>query len=82
VPKIELRKIHENKHGDGDRYTQFILTIPKEFAKRLKAKGISSLYVMYGERVLIAFSSAIKEEELTDLLKLNIELEKLLAKEV
>jgi hypothetical protein len=78
LPKIEIRKIMETKPGG---YAQYTLTLPKDFAKRLKAKGISSLYVMYGERVLIAFSSAIKEEELADLLKLNIQLEKLLSKE-
>ena len=78
IPKVEERSIiSASKNG----YMQYSLTLPKKFADTLRANGITSLHVMYGENVLIAFSSTIKEDELMALLKLHTNLEKLLAKE-
>jgi len=78
LPKIEIRKITETK---PDGYAQYTLTLPKEFAKRLKAKGITSLYVVYDE-VLMAFPSGqVTEQDVIAFLKAHPEIERLLSKE-
>lgn len=80
IPKVEERSIiSASKKG----YMQYSLTLPKKFADSLKAKGITSLFVVYNG-VLIAFPENVvsAEEKLIALLKLYNELEKLIAKEV
>ncbi|MGB9854456.1 MAG: hypothetical protein ACPLRY_06610 [Candidatus Bathyarchaeales archaeon] len=79
VPKVEERQIISTVKNR--RYLQHSLTLPKKFADSLKAEGVKSLYIMYGSKVLIAFPETVKQDELIALLKLNIELEKLLSKE-
>lgn len=81
VPKVTVRKVHENKHGRGGGYTQYLLTLPKEFANKLKAKGITSLYIVY-DYALMAFPyGLVTEQEVIAFLKAHPELEKLLTKE-
>ena len=80
--KIEVRKIHENKHGRGGCYTQYLLTLPKDFAKKLKAKGVTNLYLVYNEALMAFPASQITEQEIITFLKARPEIEKLLTKEV
>jgi ATP:corrinoid adenosyltransferase len=78
LPKIEIRKITETK---PDGYAQYTLTLPKDFAKSLKAKGITSLYIIYDE-ILMAFPfGLVTEQEILTFLKAHPEIEKLLTKE-
>jgi hypothetical protein len=82
LPKIELRKISENKHGNGDGYAQYVLTLPKEFAKRLKAKGIHNLYIIYDNALMAFPAGQITEQEIIAFLKAHPEIEKLLSRHV
>ncbi|MEM3458382.1 MAG: hypothetical protein QXN36_05710 [Candidatus Bathyarchaeia archaeon] len=79
VPKVEERRIICSwKNG----YAQYSLTLPKKFVESLKAKKVTSLYVIY-DGVLIAFpANIVSKDELIALLNIQNELEKLLAKEV
>jgi len=45
IPKIEERKIVEMRKSDGS--SQYIVTLPKEYAENLKGKGISSLFIIF-----------------------------------
>ncbi|MEM1589902.1 MAG: hypothetical protein QW175_05745 [Candidatus Bathyarchaeia archaeon] len=78
IPKIEKRKIIETKPSG---WTQYFLTLPKAYAKALKAKGERDLLVVY-DGVLIAFpANTVTENELLTFLKLHPELLKLIIKE-
>ena len=78
IPKIERRKIIETKPGG---WTQYFLTLPKAYAKALKAQGEDSLIVVYN-RALMAFpANTVTENELLTFLKLHPELLKLIVKE-
>jgi len=79
--KIEVRKIHENKHGRGGCYTQYLLTLPKDFVKRLKAKGVTNLYLVYNEALMAFPAGQVSEQEIIAFLKARPEIEKLLSKE-
>ncbi|RLI45341.1 hypothetical protein DRO69_05520 [Candidatus Bathyarchaeota archaeon] len=78
LPKIEIRKITETKPGG---YAQYTLTLPKEYAKRLKAKGITSLYIVYNGALMAFPASQVTEQELMAFLKAHPEIERLLSKE-
>ena len=81
VPKITIRKVHENKHGKGGGYTQYLITLPKDFMKGLKTEGVDSLYIVYGDSVLMAFPAGkVTEKEVMEFLKASPEIEKLLTK--
>jgi hypothetical protein len=83
VPKVTVRKVHENKHGKGCGYTQYLITLPKDFMRRLKTEGADSLYIVYGDGVLMAFpANKVTEHEIIAFLKARPEIEKLLTKEV
>jgi len=45
VPKIVEHRIVEMRKPDGS--TQYIITLPKEYAQQLKAKGIDSLFIVF-----------------------------------
>ena len=76
--KIEVRKIHENKHGRGGCYTQYLLTLPKDFAKKLKAKGVTNLYLVYNEALMAFPADKVTEQEIIAFLENLPEIEKLL----
>jgi len=82
TPKITVRKIHENRHGRGGGYTQYLLTLPKEFVDKLKAEGVSSLYIVYGDGSLMAFPAGkVTEREVIAFLEVHPEIERLITKE-
>jgi len=88
VPKIEERSIVRRatrkrimtavKEG---KYLQHWITLPKKFGDSLKAEGVNSLHVLYGQKVLIAFPETVDLDGLIALLKLHFDLERLAAKE-
>lgn len=45
IPKIVEHRIVEMRKPDGT--TQYIITLPKEYAQTLKAKGIDSLFLVF-----------------------------------
>jgi hypothetical protein len=45
IPKIVEHKIVEMKKPDGS--SQFIMTLPKEYGRNLKAKGVNSLFIIF-----------------------------------
>ena len=82
VPKITIRKVHENKHGHGGGYTQYLITLPKDFVKGLKTEGVDSLYIVYGDSVLMAFPAGkVTEREVIAFLEVHPEIERLITKE-
>ena len=82
APKITVRKIHENKHGRGGGYTQYLLTLPKEFVDKLKAEGVGSLYIVYGDGALMAFPAGkVTEQEVITFLEARPEIGRLIRKE-
>jgi allophanate hydrolase subunit 1 len=79
ILKIEERRIIATKKPSG--YIQYFLTIPKDYAEKLKAQGIASLYIAYNN-VLIAFpANSVSERDLLIFLQAHSELEKLLRKQ-
>jgi hypothetical protein len=45
IPKIVEHKIVEMHKPDGS--TQYIITLPKQYAQTLKAKGVDSLFIIF-----------------------------------
>jgi len=81
TPKITVRKIHENRHGRGGGYTQYLLTLPKEFVEKLKAEGVNSLYIVYGDGSLMAFPAGkVTEREVIAFLEVRPEIGRLITK--
>jgi len=80
IPRIVRRKIVKMQKPGG--LTQYIITIPKEYAETLEKEGVNSLYIVYN-RGLGAFPEAheFTEEALLTFLKKHREFSKLFTME-
>lgn len=76
IPKIREHKIVEMRKPDGS--TQYVITLPKEYAKQLKAQGVDSLFLIYNYG-LGAFpkNGKLTEQALLTFLKKHSELQQL-----
>lgn len=75
IPKIVEHSIMESKRSDG---SQFTITIPVEFARNLKSRGIKNLLLVYNG-ALAAFPDTGPETEgaILKFLKAHPELRKI-----
>ena len=78
VPRIEVRKLTTLRRPDG--FTQYLLTLPKEYGEALRTEGVKSFYIIYNQALAAFPSNTATIEDLLAFLKAHPELEKLFAK--
>jgi len=82
IPKIVERKIQKStKTMEAGDYTQYTITLPKEYGEQLEKKGIGSLLIAYNYG-LGAFpkQGTLTEKALLTFMQKHPELQKLFSK--